>query len=167
MPIVRIKHKVYCRHSDTLERDRLPIELIKLCVRVVLRFEGVDKPCEVNVMVTDDGGIKEINGEYRGLYMPTDVLSFPMVGFSPPGWADPGIEAHDPETGRIPLGDIVFSGERAHRQANELGHTIERETAYLTVHSVLHLLGYDHVDEAWEKARMRAREKVIMMEMGN
>jgi len=126
----------------------------------------VGLPCEVSVLVTDDKGISDINREYRGVEGPTDVLSFPMLEFSPPGWADPGVGAVDPESGLAPLGEIVLSAERVAAQALENGQSRERETAYLTVHSVLHLLGYDHIDEADGKRLMRGREIIIMQEMG-
>jgi len=122
--------------------------------------------CEVSVLITDDRGIQRINNEFRRIDEPTDVLSFPMIEFSPPGWAEPGSGAIDPDTLLTPLGEIVFSGERLLRQAREYGQTSERETAYLTVHSVLHLLGYDHVDEKEGKKTMRGREEQIMQEMG-
>jgi len=119
----------------------------------------------VSVLITDDHAIRGINNEFRGVDAPTDVLSFPMLVFSPPGWAAPDIGASDPETGLIPLGEIILSGRRVHEQAKVFGHSPERETAYLVVHSVLHLLGYDHLDEAEGKKEMRGREKEIIREM--
>jgi len=131
-----------------------------------LRLEGVGISCEVSVLVTDDLAIREINREFRGKDEPTDVLSFPMLELSAQGWVEPAPCAIDPETGLLPLGEIVLSAERVDRQAQEYGNSRDRETAYLTVHSVLHLLGYDHGSEPEEKARMRTREKQIMLEMG-
>jgi len=160
------KHKVYARHNGVGESDRLSIPLIKRCVRDSLCIEGVNVPCEVNVLIIDDEGIREINSEFRNIDKPTDVLSFPMLEFPLPGWANPGADAIDPETGLIPLGEIVFSGERVFRQAREFGQSIDQETAYLTVHSVLHLLGYDHIDEGDGKRLMRSREKAILLELG-
>ena len=155
-------HKIYARHGGVGAGDRLSIPLVKRCVRRVLRFEGADLPCEVSVLVTDDRRLRELNYEFRGIDEPTDVLSFPMLEFSPPGWVAPGYGAADPETGLLPLGEIVISAERVGRQAREYGHSVERETAYITVHSVLHLLGYDHVDEAEGKRLMREREEAIL-----
>jgi len=159
-------HNIYTRHHRVETSDRLPIPLIKKCIRDTLRLEGVNARCEVSVLITDDDGIKRINDDYRGIDKPTDVISFPMLIFSSPGWFDPGPGAVEQETGSIPLGEIVISAERARYQADEYGHSIAWETAYLIVHSVLHLLGYDHVDEAGDKRLMRNREKEIMKELG-
>ena len=162
----QVKHIISARHSRTSANIRLSIPLIKHCVRIALLCEHADIPCEVSVLITDDRGICELNREYRGVEKSTDVLSFPMQEFCPPGWANPGNDAIHPETGLLPLGDIVLSAERVEKQARENFQTRERETAYLTVHSVLHLLGYDHIDEAKDKKLMREREKAIMREMG-
>ena len=159
-------HKVYARHSGVKKDDMLSVGLIKRVVRETLRLEGVDKPCEVSVLITNERKIRGINREFRGQDAPTDVLSFPMLELSKPGWSDPGEGAVDPGTCLIPLGEIVLSAERVVIQAREYMQTRERETAYLTVHSVLHLLGYDHVDEASGKRRMREREKLIMETIG-
>ena len=154
-------HRVYARHCGVADGDRLSIPLIKRCVKAALSLEGVDLPCEVSVLITDDPGISGINSEYRGVDEPTDVLSFPMQEFSSPGWSNPAV-AVDPETELVPLGEIILSAERVIAQAREFGQPREKETAYLTIHSVLHLLGYDHVDEAGMKKQMRGREKQIM-----
>ena len=157
-----IRHRIYARHSGVGSGERLSIPLIKRCIRETLRLEGVDMPCEISVLVTDDDGIRKINREFRGIDKPTDVLSFPMQEFVPPGWDKNGIDGTDPVTGAAMLGDIVISAMRVIMQAQEHAQSRERETVYLTVHSVLHLLGYDHVDEAEGKKRMREREKRIM-----
>lgn len=156
------EHRIYARHCGVKAEDRLSIPLIKRCIRAVLDLEGADMPCEVSVLITDDMGISGINHEFRGIDNPTDVLSFPMQEFSPPGWTPPDIRAVDPDTGLLPLGEIILSAERVGKQAYEYGQTQRRETAYLTVHSALHLLGYDHADEADGKKLMREREKQIM-----
>ena len=161
-----IKHSIYARHSRAAGKKRLTIPLIKHCIRVALHCENVDIPCEISVLITNDRSICDMNREFRGINESTDVLSFPMQEFSPPGWSPPGRNAIHPETGLLPLGDIVLSAERVERQARENYQTRERETAYLTVHSVLHLLGYDHIDEADGKKQMRDREKEIMLVMG-
>ena len=98
------------------------------------------------------------------LFRSTDVLSFPMFALAPGD--KPARQDADPATGLIPLGDMCISLERARAQAKEYGHANRRELAYLAVHSALHLLGYDHLDEGPEKARMRAREECIMKELG-
>ena len=134
--------------------------LIRRAVGTALAAEGVDFPCEVDVSVTDDGGIHQINLDMGGVDSPTDVLSFPAFGLTPGEL--PGEEDADPATGLTPLGDMALSLERVRAQAKEYGHSEQRELAYLVVHSVLHLLGYDHLDEGPEKARMREREEAIM-----
>jgi len=164
-----IRHKIYARHNAVAINDRLDIPLIKKSVRVSLESEGVETPCEVSVLITNDLVIKEINREFRGIDAPTDVLSFPMQEFTEAGWKNrirDEFDNIDPETGLVPLGEIVLSAERVAAQASGFGHAPERETAYLTVHSVLHLLGYDHLDEAAGKRNMRKREERIMKEIG-
>ena len=140
--------------------------LLRRVIPAALEAEGVPFPCEVDVLFTDDAGIQAINREQRDVDRPTDVLSFPMFNLTPgtPPTLD-DVEA-DPGTGLVPLGDMVLSLERAQAQGAEYGHGPEREAAYLAVHSVLHLLGYDHLDEGPQKAQMRAREDAIMEEIG-
>lgn len=139
--------------------------LIRKVIRAALEAEGVAVPCEVNILFTDDKGMAEINLEQRGIDASTDVLSFPMLELTPgqpprdDTWADPG-------TGLTPLGDMVLNLDRMAEQARAYGHSDQRELCYLTVHSVLHLLGYDHLDEGPEKARMRAREEAILTGLG-
>ena len=127
--------------------------LVKKAAAAALRAEGVDEPFEIGVTLTNDEGIHAINREQRGVDRPTDVLSFP-------------IDEMDYDTNRRYLGDMVLSLERAEAQGEEYGGGFAHEVQYLTVHSVLHLLGYDHLDEGVEKAKMRAREKAIMKELG-
>ena len=134
--------------------------LIRRAIRTALEAEGMDLRCEVDVNLTDDAGIHEVNLTMRGVDSPTDVLSFPMFDLTP-GELPDEYDA-DPATGLIPLGDMCLSMERVAAQAKEYGHSRSRELAYLVVHSVLHLLGYDHLDEGEEKAKMRGREEEIM-----
>lgn len=151
--------------SAELDEDTAAIEaLLNRVIPAALEAEGVDTPCEVNVLLTDDAGIRAVNKEMRRVDAPTDVLSFPMFELSP-GDKPSGDDA-DPATGLVPLGDMCVSLERARAQAAEYGHSVERETAYLAVHSVLHLLGYDHLDEGSMKAQMRAREEDILAALG-
>ena len=135
--------------------------IIRKCVEATLAAEGITVPCEINVLVTNDNGIRAINQGSRGIDKPTDVLSFPMfqleAGNPPKEWDD----YMDPETGLCPLGDMAISLERAIAQAKEFGHSTRREVGYLTIHSMLHLLGYDHLDEGPQKAQMRSREEAI------
>ena len=138
--------------------------LIRKVIRTALAAEGVTVPCEVDVLVTDDGGIHAINREMRQVDRPTDVLSFPEFELTPGEL--PGPEDADPGTGYVPLGDMVLSMERVAAQAKEYGHSKRRELAYLVTHSVLHLLGYDHLDEWAMKKQMRWREEAIMALLG-
>lgn len=135
--------------------------LLKRAAKAALKAEGVCDDCCINIMLTDDEGIHEINAEQRGIDRATDVLSFPLNELVP-GEFDGDICEYDFEMDLIMLGDMVISLERCQAQAEEYGHGFEREVSYLCVHSVLHLLGYDHVDEAEMKKQMRAREDVIM-----
>lgn len=141
--------------------------LIRKTIRKVLELEGVTVPCEVDVSLTDDEHIHQINREMRQVDKPTDVLSFPEFEFTP---GQPPTEADaalcDVATGLLPLGDMVLSMERVQAQAKEFGHSKSRELAYLVTHSVLHLLGYDHLDEGEQKAQMREREDAIMAQLG-
>ena len=134
---------------------------IKRCVEAALDAEGIAALCEINILVTDDIGIHGINKAARNIDRPTDVLSFPMFelepGNPPSDWAD----YMDPGSNAVPLGDMVISLERAKAQAKEFGHSVKREVGYLTIHSMLHLLGYDHLDEGPMKKQMRAREEAI------
>lgn len=137
-------------------QDRVPVEdeLEQTLIQVIegaLVEEGVAQEAEVSLVFVDDGYIAMLNRQYRGIDGPTDVLSFAMLE----GEQVPGDEAEPM------LGDIVISLETALRQAGEFGHSFEREVAYLTVHGVLHLLGYDHMDEA-SKKRMREKEEKIL-----
>ncbi len=140
-------------------------KLLRRAAKAALKAEGVDEDCIISIMLTDDAGIHEINLEQRGIDRPTDVLSFPMNELIP-GEFDSEYCEYDFETDMIMLGDMVLSLERCAAQAEEFGHSFDREVSYLCVHSVLHLLGYDHLDEAEQKAQMRAREEAIMAIIG-
>ena len=139
-------------------------DLLRQVIPAALEAEGVAVPWEVDVLFTDDEGIHQINLEHREVDRPTDVLSFPMFDLRP--GEHPTGEDADPGTGLVPLGDMVISLERAQAQGEEYGHGTRREVAYLAVHSVLHLLGYDHMDEGPMKAQMRAREEAILEQLG-
>lgn len=137
------------------------IAVIRRSIETTLKEQGVTVPCEINVLITDDKGIQAINKASRNIDAPTDVLSFPMfqmkAGELPEDWS----EYIDPETGLCPLGDMAISVERAVKQAQEYGHGMRREIGYLTIHSMLHLLGYDHMDDGEQKRQMREREEII------
>ena len=132
--------------------------LIRRSCNAVLDFEHFDGPAEISVTFVDNNRIHELNKQYRDKDAPTDVLSFPM--------AENGEYDIDEDNGCKILGDIVISMERAMEQAELYGHSLQREVAYLTVHSMLHLLGYDHLDEGPQKRQMRAREEAILAELG-
>lgn len=135
---------------------------LRKCIRAVLAAEGVTEPCEINVFVTDDEGIRDINRVQRNINKPTDVLSFPMFELTPGTLPEDWAPYCDPDTGLIPLGDMAISLERAKAQADEYGHSVKREVGYLTIHSILHLLGYDHLDEGPMKKQMRAEEEKVL-----
>lgn len=148
-----MQHKFYIYREKRGLGHPETAALVKKAAAAALRAEGVDEPCEIGVTLTNDKGIHGINCEQRGVDRPTDVLSFP-------------IDEMNYDTNRRYLGDMVLSLERAEAQGEEYGGGFAHEVQYLTVHSVLHLLGYDHLDEGEEKAKMRAREKAIMKELG-
>ena len=138
---------------------------LRKCIRQALKFQGVDVPCEINVLVTDNEGIRAINAANRNVDSATDVLSFPMFNLTAGELPEDWTEYYDPATGRVPLGDMCISLERALEQSKEFGHGIKREIGYLTVHSILHLLGYDHLDEGPMKRQMRRQEETIMAQL--
>jgi len=147
--------------ADGLSVSREKIAFLRRAIRTALASEGVDFPCEIDVALTDDESIRELNCEMRAIDRATDVLSFPALTLAAGELPDPEEDA-DIATGYVPLGDMCLSLERVKAQAKEYGHSEKRELGYLAVHSVLHLLGYDHMDEGREKALMRAHEEKIM-----
>ena len=148
-----MQHKIYVTRQKRSLGHSETANLVKKAASVALTCEGMDEPCEISVTLTDSEGIHVINRENRNVDAPTDVLSFP-------------IDEPDLDTGCRFLGDMVLNLERVESQAEEYGGGYAHEAQYLTVHSVLHLLGYDHLDEGKEKSRMREREKAIMKELG-
>lgn len=161
-----MKHQIIVRYTN--RRDKNPALTVHLhrCITVALAAEGVNVPCEINVLVTDDEGIRAINNATRNIDSATDVLSFPMFQFTPGAFPEDVSEDIDPQTGLLPLGDMAISLERARDQAKRFGNTTRREIGYLTIHSILHLLGYDHMDEGEQKRQMRTREEIIAAELG-
>ena len=140
-------------------------ELLDRCLEAVMDEEGCPFEAQVEVVITDNASIHEVNKEFRGVDAPTDVLSFPMIEYEEPSefdWLEEYDEYFHPDTGELMLGDMMISVPRCEEQGEEFGHGYDRELMYLTVHSVLHLLGYDHVDEGPMKRQMREREKEIM-----
>ena len=125
-------------------------------INQVLLDQKVEIECDISVTFTDNEDIREINNNYRGIDSETDVLSFPMLEFETPGaiFATP----EDYEDDKLVLGDIIISTEKAYAQAEEYGHSAEREFAFLAAHSTLHLLGYDHMTEEEEKVMFEKQE---------
>lgn len=158
---------MFTRHEveiyGTLSREEIKgvCAMLRKAVKAALDHEGVTEKTHIAIMLTDNAHIHAINLEQRGVDRHTDVLSFPMNQLIPEAFDGELCEA-DPGTGRILLGDMVISLEQCAAQAAEFGHSQEREICYLAVHSVLHLLGYDHMDDGEEKARMRRHEEEIM-----
>ena len=124
--------------------------LIRRSCNAVLEYEKFEGPAEISVTFVDNAAIQELNAQYRGKDMPTDVLSFPL--------GENGVYDKNEDTGASLLGDIVISMEKAMEQAELYGHALQREVAFLTVHSMLHLLGYDHEAGGLEAVRMREKE---------
>lgn len=155
------------KHRINLVFEQLSVQrfiignIIKKCINATLDAERVSVPCEINVLVTDDAGIQIINRESRNMDKPTDVLSFPMFQLEPGNPPTDWVDYQDPASGLVPLGDMCISLQRAVAQAQEFGHSTRREVGYLTIHSMLHLLGYDHLDEGPMKKQMRSREEAI------
>lgn len=156
-----MNHKINITYDIFTPQQMLVSSIIRQCIHAVLQEEGITAGCEINVLVTNDRGIHAINLASREIDRPTDVLSFPMFQLEPGNPPEDWQKYLDPETGLCPLGDMCISLERAKAQAKEFGHTSRREIGYLTIHSALHLLGYDHLDEGEQKKQMRAREEAI------
>ncbi len=160
-----MKHKIYVSRDKRGLGCPEAYRLIKKAANTTLEAQGVNAMCEIFVLLTDDKGIHEINLEQRGIDRPTDVLSFPQNEMEA-GHFDAEECEMDYDSGAVMLGDMVLSLERCAAQGDEYGHGFERELSYLTVHSVLHLLGYDHLDEGAEKRKMREREDAVMELIG-
>ena len=154
-------NKINITYDVFTVKKPLITSVIRKCIEATLKAEKINTDCEINVLVTNDRGIQAINNASRNIDKATDVLSFPMfqleAGNPPQNWE----EYLDYETDLCPLGDMCISLERATAQAKEFGHTVKREVGYLTIHSMLHLLGYDHLDEGEQKKQMRAREEAV------
>ena len=132
--------------------------LIRRSCNAVLEFEGFEQPAEISVTFVDNAEIQTLNAQYRGKDMPTDVLSFPL--------GEDGKYDVDQDTGACLLGDIVISMEKAMEQAELYGHPLQREVAFLTVHSMLHLLGYDHEQGGLAAGKMREKEEAVLIQLG-
>ena len=147
------------------DQDKFPVTyklkmLLRRAVDATLAYEQYGNPCEVSITLTDNEKIHALNKQYREVDKPTDVLSFPLLDFEGEG-CEP--VADEP---MVSLGDIVISLERAAEQAEEFGHSFDREVAFLCVHSMLHLLGYDHELSEDDDADMRDRQRAILEMLG-
>ena len=153
--------KIYFENNQKKHRIQYKLQmLIRRTILETLDYEGMENDAEVSVTFVDDDGIRELNNKFRGMDKPTDVLSFPLLDYEG--------ESEEPFFDELchNLGDIVISLERAMAQANEFGHSFEREVAFLTAHSMLHLLGYDHEISEEDDADMRRRQNDIMDRLG-
>lgn len=147
--------------TDNQKKIKLPTGtrlLIRKACTATLKLEGFEESAEVNVTLVNDEMIRKMNRQYRDIDASTDVLSFPL--------GENGVYDENPETGAKMLGDIVISVEHALSQADLYGHGIEREVAFLTVHSMLHLLGYDHEQGGLQKTIMREKEEQVLDALG-
>ena len=158
---MRYHNEIYFQNNQ----KKLPVtnemkKLIRLAVSQTLKSENFPLPAEVSVTFTDNEGIRELNREYRGKDAPTDVLSFPILSEDDSEWDT------DEANGFAVIGDIVISVERAMEQAEMYGHSPEREIAFLSVHSTLHLLGYDHERGAEEERLMQDKQEAILSSIG-
>lgn len=151
--------------QDKLDIKKQIENMIKNAVKTCLEHECFSMPCEVSVLLVDDKRISELNKRLRGIDLPTDVLSFPIVDMKE-GTVKSTLGDVDPDKKSILLGDIVISVETAYKQAVEYGHTFEREIAFLTTHGVFHLLGYDHDDRESEKVMM-GKQKAVLEKLGH
>lgn len=157
----RVMEKIKVIIENKQKTVRIPTGvrlLIRRCCHAALELENFEGSAEISVSIVDDDQIRQINNEHRHIDSVTDVLSFPL--------GENGVYDVNPESGAYMLGDVVLSMERAQEQAHQFGHSLQREVGYLVVHSVLHLLGYDHVDGGLEAVRMREREEAIMLSVG-
>ena len=144
-------------------------KIIREIVEEALAYEGCPYEAEVNVVLTGDGQIREINRTFRDMDRPTDVLSFPMLEYDEPSDFEHVEEAYadcfNPETGELMLGDMMINVDRVISQAEEYGHSPERELAFLTAHSMLHLCGYDHIEDE-ERLVMEKKQEEILENRG-
>lgn len=155
---------------ETEKKLDLPYEeIVRAVIAACLDHEECPYEAEVNVIFTDDEGIRQINRQYRQLDAPTDVLSFPLVDYEIPadfGHVEEQAEDYfNPETGELMLGDIILSVDKIEQQAREYGHTQKRELAFLVAHSMLHLMGYDHMEEG-ERKVMEEKQSQILTDLG-
>lgn len=156
---MRGKVKVIISNDQTEEKIPTGVRmLVRRCCTAVLVLEKFSDPAEISVRFVDDEEIHKLNKQYRNVDNSTDVLSFPL--------GENGVYDTNPDTGAKLLGDIVISVTHAINQAERFGHSLQREIAFLTVHSMLHLLGYDHENGGMEAVRMREKEETVLTQLG-
>lgn len=159
-----MNHQIRIGFSTEVENEEEVRALVEKCARNVLSRENVDFPAEIDITVVDADTIREMNAEYRSKDSVTDVLSFPMYEFYN---GEPREELdEEPDTGCVMLGDMILCYTRACEQAKEFGHSAARECGYLTTHSMLHLLGYDHERDDEDTRLMRSKEEEYMNAIG-
>ena len=155
-----VENEVYADFGFNIE------EVATSVAKTVLETEGCDADIEVGLTITDNDGIHELNKEFRGIDSPTDVLSFPNVSYESAGdfsvlSGEQRVDLLDPDTDKIMFGDIVINEDRVRSQADDYGHSIKREFAFLVAHSMLHLCGYDHMEEEEAKVMEKKQEDVL------
>ena len=160
-----MNHKIYFAFTRAGTAVFKARKTVRTAILAALSDRGVNEAAEISVLLTDNPGIRRLNKEFRGEDKATDVLSFPRFELTP-GAFNAGNCVKEAGTERIALGDIAISTDMVRIQAKRFGCGRERELAYLTVHSVLHLLGYDHTDESEGKRQMREVEERIMSDLG-
>ncbi|MDO4304422.1 MAG: rRNA maturation RNase YbeY [Bacillota bacterium] len=157
----------YVENETSLTFDFDVKEIFDAVMEQVLDMENCPYEAQVNLLITDNDGIWQYNKEYRQVDAPTDVLSFPMLFFETEGdfsmAKDAKADCFDPESGELILGDIIISAPKVFEQAAKYGHSIKREFAFLTAHSMLHLCGYDHMEEEQARIMEEKQEQVLML----
>lgn len=160
--------RIFLENEGSLELELPYLELAKEVAEAVLDYENCPYESQVELLLTDNEEIQKINQEFRSIDRPTDVLSFPMIDFEYPAkydFLEEDDSLFDPETGELMLGNIVISKEKVISQAEEYEHSVRREYAFLIAHSMLHLLGYDHMEEE-ERAVMEEKQREILEHLG-
>ena len=160
--------RIYLENEGDLELDLNYQEVAQRVGDAVLDYEQCPYESEVELLLTMDEEIREMNREFRDIDRATDVLSFPMIAYESPAdfaFLEDDESCFDPDTGELMLGNIVISKQKVVEQAEEYGHTVEREYAFLIAHSMLHLLGYDHMEEE-ERAVMEKKQREILDGLG-
>lgn len=160
--------RIFLENEGDLELELPYADLAEMVAEAVLDHENCPYEAQIELLLTTNDAIKEINNEFRQIDKATDVLSFPMVNFVTPAeydFLEEDESCFDPDTGELMLGNIVISKERVVAQAEEYGHSVKREFAFLIAHSMLHLLGYDHMEDE-ERAVMEAKQREILDQIG-